>query len=74
MTREQYKKIRMDALENLKLDVEAYQRNPQIQQDERDELERGYQAILQKQAEWERGGFWTEENEKQYLEYNKRLN
>jgi hypothetical protein len=39
----------------------------------RDELERKYQAILQKQAEWERAGFWTEENEMRYKEMMKGL-
>ncbi len=74
MTRERFKEIRMAALESLKADVESYRRNPLLKPVLRDELERRYQAILQKQAEWERGGFWSEENEKKFIEVYKRLN
>ena len=64
----------MAALEGLRTDIEAYQKNTKLHPDVRNELEQGYLAILQKQAEWERGGFWNEDNEKGYQEYNKRLN
>ncbi len=68
MTREQFKNMQMAALENLKNDVEAYRKNPAVSNAMRDEMESQYQAISQKQAEWERGGFWSPENEKKYMD------
>lgn len=73
MTREQFKQSQMAALNQLRLDVEAYQRDPKLKANMRSELEQGYQAILQKQAQWERGEFWTEENEKKYRETYQKL-
>ena len=73
MTREQFKQNQMAALNQLRLDVEAYQRDPKLKANMRSELEQGYQAILQKQAQWERGEFWTEENEKKYRETYQKL-
>jgi hypothetical protein len=71
MTREQFKNMQMAALENLKNDVESYRKNPSVSSAMRDEMEGQYQAIMQKQVEWERGGFWTPENEKKYTDrYN----
>lgn len=68
MTREQFKNMQMAALENLKNDVENCRKNPTVSNIMRDELESQYQAILQKQAEWERGGFWSPDTEKKYME------
>ncbi len=74
MTRERFMEMQMSTLESLKSQVEKHRRNPRLQPFIRDELEQRYQAILQKQAEWEQGGFWTEENEKRYKTLYKRLN
>jgi hypothetical protein len=73
MTRDRFKEMKMTALENLRSDVELYRKDQALQGFVRDELEQKYQTILQMQAEWERGGFWTEENEKRYKEMNKGL-
>lgn len=73
MTREQFKNMQMSALENLKNDVEAYRRNPAVSSAMQDDLESQYKSILQKQAEWERGGFWTQENEKKYTDRYKEV-
>lgn len=74
MTRDRFREMQMANLESLKSQVEKHRKNPRIESYVRDELEKRYQAILQTQAEWERGGFWTEENEKRFKEYYKRLN
>jgi hypothetical protein len=73
MTREQFKNMQMAALENLKSDVESYRKNPAVSNAMRDEMESQYQSILQKQAEWERGGFWSPENEKKYTDRYKEV-
>lgn len=74
MTRDRFKDMQVAALESLKSKVEVHRKNPHLQPFLRDALENKYQALLQKQAEWERGGFWTDENEKRYMEIYKRLN
>lgn len=73
MTRDRFKEMKMTALESLRSDVELYRKDQALQGFIRDELEQKYQTILQMQAEWERGGFWTEENEKRYKEMYKGL-
>jgi hypothetical protein len=73
MTRDRFKEMRLAALESLRTDVEMYRKDQALSGFVKDELERNYQAILQKQAEWERGGFWTAENEMRYKEALKGL-
>ncbi len=73
MTRDRFKEMRLEALESLRSDVELYRKDQALSGIIRDELERKYQAILQKQAEWERAGFWTDENEMRYKEMLKGL-
>ncbi len=73
MTREQFKQNQMAALNQLRMDVEFFQQNAKLNADSRNEMEQGYQAILQKQAQWERGGFWDEENERKYREIYKKV-
>jgi hypothetical protein len=73
MSREQFKNMQMAALESLKNDVEACRKNPGASNAMRDDMESQYRAILQKQAEWERGGFWSPENEKKYAEKYKEV-
>jgi hypothetical protein len=73
MTRDRFKEIRLAALESLRSDVELYRKDQALSGFVRNELEQKYQAILQKQAEWERRGFWTEENEMRYKEMLKGL-
>ena len=73
MTRDRFKEMKMTALESLRSDVELYRKDQALQGFVRDALEQKYQTILQMQAEWERGGFWTEENEKRYKEMSKGL-
>ena len=68
MTREQYRQMQMEALENLKADVTAHRNNPLLLATMRQALEQQYEAICRKQAEWEKGVFWTPEKEKNYLE------
>lgn len=74
MTRDRFKEMRLAALESLRSDVELYRKDLALKGFVRDELERKYQAILLKKAEWERSGFWTEENEMRYKEMFKGLN
>lgn len=73
MTRDRFKEMRLEALESLRSDVELYRKDQALSGIIRDELERKYRAILQKQAEWERAGFWTDENEMRYKEMLKGL-
>jgi hypothetical protein len=73
MTRDRFKEIRLAALESLRSDVELYRKDQALSGFVRNELEQKYQAILQKKAEWERQGFWTEENEMRYKEMLKGL-
>lgn len=73
MTRERFKEMRLKALEGLRSDVELYRKDQALSGFVKDDLERKYQAILQKQAEWERAGFWTDENEMRYKEMLKGL-
>lgn len=73
MTRDRFKEMRLEALESLRSDVELYRKDQALSGFLRDEMERKYQAILQKQAEWERAGFWTDENEIRYKEMLKGL-
>ena len=73
MTREQFKQNQMAALNQLRMDVEFFQQNAKLNADSRNEMEQGYQAILQKQAQWERGDFWDEENERKYREVYQKL-
>lgn len=68
MTREQYQKMQMDALESLKTDVSSHRSNPLLLAPLRDTLEQQYELICKKQAEWEQGHFWTPDKEKNYLE------
>ena len=68
MTRERFMALQMAALHSLRADMEEHRKNPMVLSDMRDELERQYRAVLQKQSQWEQGGFWTEENEKKYRE------
>ncbi len=73
MTRDRFKEMRLAALESLRSDVELYRKDLALKGFVRDELERKYQAILLKKAEWEKCGFWTEENEMRYKEMFKGL-
>lgn len=73
MTRDRFKEMRLTALESLRSDMELYRKDQALSGFVRDELEQKYQAILQKQAEWERAGFWTDENEMRYKEMLKGL-
>lgn len=73
MTRDRFKEMRLTALESLRSDVEMYRKDQALSGFVRNELEQKYQAILQKQAEWERAGFWTDENELRYKEMLKGL-
>ena len=68
MTREAFFEMQMQALRSLREDMEEHQRNPVVLDSMRDEMEKQYQALLKKQAEWENGGFWTPENERKYNE------
>ena len=68
MTKEQYQQMQMEALKNLKEDVAAHRRNPLLLAPMRDTLDRQYEMICKKQAEWEHGGFWTPDKEKNYLD------
>ena len=63
----------MTALANLKMDIETKQNTPGVPAEVRDALENQYQAVCQKQAEWESGNFWTPEKEKNYLSSYKQL-
>ena len=74
MTRDRFQDMQMETLESMKTEIERHRRNPRLEPFVREELERRYQVISQTQAEWERGGFWTEENEKRYIDLYKRLN
>ncbi len=71
MTREQYQQMQMEALENLKSDVAAHRNNPLLLAPMRDTLEQQYEMICKKQAEWEHGGFWTPDREKNFQEVYK---
>ena len=74
MTRERFQIMQMETLEGMKAKIERHRKNPRLEAFVREELEKRYQAISQTQAEWERGGFWTVENEKRYHDLYKRLN
>lgn len=73
MTRDRFREMRLAALESLRSDVEMYRKDQALSGFVRNELEQKYQAILKKQAEWERAGFWTDENEMRYKEMLKGL-
>ncbi len=66
MTRDEYQKIRMAEVESQLAAVEGKRHNPSATQKERDQAEYQHQALLQQQADWERGGFWTHNEETAY--------
>jgi hypothetical protein len=71
MTREQYQRMQMEALESLKSEVIAHRNNAMLLAPMRESLEQQYEVICKKQAEWEQGGFWTPDKEKNYMEVYK---
>jgi hypothetical protein len=68
MTREQYMQMQVEALKSLKADVAAHRNNPLLLAPMRDTLDQQYEMICKKQVEWEAGGFWTPDKEKNYME------
>jgi hypothetical protein len=73
MTREQYQQMQMEALEGLKSELIAHRNNAMLLAPMRESLEQQYEMICKKQAEWEQGGFWTPDREKNYLEQYKNM-
>jgi len=71
MTREQYKQMQMEALESLKAEVTAHRNNPLLLAPMRETLDQQYQMICKKEIDWEQGGFWTPDKEKNYMEVYK---
>ncbi len=65
MTRDEYKKMRMTEENSQLTAVEGKRNNPSATQKERDQPEYQHQSLLQ-QADWERGGFWTHNEETAY--------
>ena len=73
MTREQYQQMQMEALEGLKSELIAHRNNAMLLAPMRESLEQQYEMICKKQAEWERGGGWTPDREKNYMEEYKNM-
>ena len=66
MTRDEYKQMRITEVGNQIAAVALKRGNSSISQKERDQAEYQYQSLLQQQADWERGGFWTPNEETAY--------
>ena len=73
MTREQYQQMQMEALEGLKSELIAHRNNAMLLAPMRESLEQQYEMIRKKQTEWEQGGFWTPDREKDFLEKYKEM-
>ena len=73
MTKERFFELQMAALQALRADMEEHMKNPTVLNSMRDGIEHKYKAILDRQAAWESGSFWTVENEKKYNEHYKEM-
>ncbi len=66
MNRNEYKQLRISEVERQLAEAERKRHDTSLTQKERDQAEYQYQSLLQQQADWERGGFWTHNEETAY--------